>query len=67
MRESSLEVARGDFVVLPCSFYTSASNHLSRLNMIWTLTPFSSPEAPIQVWQYICQGDALQLHILAWL
>ncbi|XP_005735438.1 immunoglobulin superfamily member 11 [Pundamilia nyererei] len=52
MRESSLEVARGDFVVLPCSFYTSASNHLSRLNIIWTLTPFSSPEAPIQVIVY---------------
>lgn len=47
MREASVEVVRGDFVVLPCSFFTSSP--LSRLNVIWTLTPFSSPKTPIQV------------------
>ncbi|XP_067464164.1 immunoglobulin superfamily member 11 [Thunnus thynnus] len=50
MRESSLEVVRGDSVVLPCSFFTSSP--LSRLNVIWTLAPFSSPETPIQVIVY---------------
>uniref|UniRef100_A0A665UQQ0 Immunoglobulin superfamily member 11-like n=1 Tax=Echeneis naucrates TaxID=173247 RepID=A0A665UQQ0_ECHNA len=50
MRESSLEVVEGDFVVLPCSFFTSSP--LSRLNIIWTLTPFSSPETPMQVIVY---------------
>ncbi|KAM7397981.1 hypothetical protein PAMA_006046 [Pampus argenteus] len=47
MRESSLEVVRGDVVVLPCSFFTSSP--LSRLNVIWTLAPISSPETPIQL------------------
>ncbi|XP_044077434.1 immunoglobulin superfamily member 11 [Siniperca chuatsi] len=50
MRESSLKVVRGDFVILPCSFFTSSP--LSRLNVIWTLAPFSSPETPIQVIVY---------------
>ncbi|XP_053187064.1 immunoglobulin superfamily member 11 [Scomber japonicus] len=50
MRESSLEVVRGDFVVLPCSFFTSSP--LSRLNIIWTLAPLSSPETPMQVIVY---------------
>nr|XP_020443244.1 immunoglobulin superfamily member 11-like [Monopterus albus] len=49
-RESSLEVVRGDFVVLPCSFFTSSP--ISKLNVIWTLSPFSSPETPIQVIVY---------------
>ncbi|KAF3706506.1 Immunoglobulin superfamily member 11 [Channa argus] len=49
-RESSLEVVQGDFVVLPCSFFTSSP--LSRLNVIWTLAPFFSPETPIQVIVY---------------
>lgn len=47
MRESSLKVVQGDFVVLPCSFFTSSP--LSRLNIIWTMAPSSSPENPIQV------------------
>lgn len=47
MRESSLKVAQGDFVVLPCSFFTSSP--LSRLNIIWTMAPSLSPENPIQV------------------
>uniref|UniRef100_A0A667Z6F7 Zgc:165604 n=1 Tax=Myripristis murdjan TaxID=586833 RepID=A0A667Z6F7_9TELE len=50
MRESSLEVVQGDFVILPCSFFTTSP--LSRLNVIWTLAPFSSPESPIQVIVY---------------
>ncbi|XP_074466471.1 immunoglobulin superfamily member 11 isoform X1 [Sebastes fasciatus] len=50
MRESSLNVIQGDVVVLPCSFFTSSP--LSRLNVIWTLAPFSSPETPIQVIVY---------------
>uniref|UniRef100_A0A3P8U5B4 Zgc:165604 n=1 Tax=Amphiprion percula TaxID=161767 RepID=A0A3P8U5B4_AMPPE len=52
MRESSLEVVQGDFVILPCSFFISTSTRLSRLNVIWTLAPFSSPETPIQVIVY---------------
>ncbi|XP_074528513.1 immunoglobulin superfamily member 11 [Halichoeres trimaculatus] len=50
MRESSLKVVQGDFVVLPCSFFTSSP--LSRLNVIWTLAPSSSPETPTQVIVY---------------
>uniref|UniRef100_UPI0037E9B866 immunoglobulin superfamily member 11 n=1 Tax=Semicossyphus pulcher TaxID=241346 RepID=UPI0037E9B866 len=50
MRESSLKAVQGDFVVLPCSFFTSSP--LSRLNVIWTLARFSSPESPIQVIVY---------------
>ncbi|KAM9781241.1 immunoglobulin superfamily member 11 isoform 2-T2 [Syngnathus typhle] len=47
MRESTVEVVRGDYVILPCSFFTSSP--LSRLNIIWTMAPFSSPESPIQI------------------
>ncbi|XP_061904623.1 immunoglobulin superfamily member 11 [Entelurus aequoreus] len=47
VKESTIEVVRGDFVILPCSFFTSSP--LSRLNIIWTLAPFSSPYSPIQV------------------
>uniref|UniRef100_A0A672ZF36 Zgc:165604 n=1 Tax=Sphaeramia orbicularis TaxID=375764 RepID=A0A672ZF36_9TELE len=50
MRESSVEVVRGDFAILPCSFFTSSP--LSRLNVIWTLAPFTNPESPIQVIVY---------------
>uniref|UniRef100_A0A8C2ZXQ6 Zgc:165604 n=1 Tax=Cyclopterus lumpus TaxID=8103 RepID=A0A8C2ZXQ6_CYCLU len=50
MRESSVKVVQGDVVVLPCSFFTSSP--LSRLNVIWTLAPFSSPETPTQVIVY---------------
>ncbi|KAA8586966.1 hypothetical protein FQN60_000802 [Etheostoma spectabile] len=50
MRESSLKVVQGDVVVLPCSFFTSSP--LSRLNVIWTLAPFSSPEIPMQVFYH---------------
>ncbi|XP_061595775.1 immunoglobulin superfamily member 11 isoform X2 [Cololabis saira] len=50
MGESSLEVVRGDVVVLPCSFLTATGP--SRLNVIWTLAPSSSPESPVQVIVY---------------
>ncbi|KAM4545659.1 immunoglobulin superfamily member 11 isoform 2-T2 [Odontesthes bonariensis] len=50
MRESSVEVVRGDFAILPCSFFSSS--RLSRLNVIWTLAPFTSPESPMQVIVY---------------
>ncbi|XP_043995776.1 immunoglobulin superfamily member 11 [Gambusia affinis] len=50
MRESSLEAVRGDSVLLPCSFFTSSD--FSRLNVIWTLAPFSSPGSPVQVIVY---------------
>uniref|UniRef100_A0A8C6S7I7 Zgc:165604 n=1 Tax=Neogobius melanostomus TaxID=47308 RepID=A0A8C6S7I7_9GOBI len=50
MRESSLQVIRGDAVNLPCSFFTSSP--INKLNVIWTVAPFSSPENPIQVIVY---------------
>ncbi|XP_076025185.1 immunoglobulin superfamily member 11 [Genypterus blacodes] len=50
MRDSSLEVVQGDSVVLPCSFFTSSP--LSRLNIVWTLAPVSSPDSPMQVIVY---------------
>ncbi|KAM3868883.1 immunoglobulin superfamily member 11 [Diretmus argenteus] len=50
MRDSSLEAVRGDSVILPCSFFTTSP--LSRLNIIWTLAPFSNPESPMQVIVY---------------
>ncbi|XP_047462807.1 immunoglobulin superfamily member 11 [Mugil cephalus] len=50
MRESFVEVVRGDYVILPCSFFTST--RLSRLNIIWTMAPFSSPDTPMQVIVY---------------
>ncbi|CAL1573509.1 unnamed protein product [Knipowitschia caucasica] len=50
MRESNLEVLRGDAVTLPCSFFTS--DPVSQLNVIWTVVPFSSTETPTQVIVY---------------
>ncbi|KAJ7996324.1 hypothetical protein DPEC_G00235910 [Dallia pectoralis] len=47
MKETRLEVVQGDSVTLPCSFF--ALNPLSRLNIIWTLAPFSDPGSPTQV------------------
>ncbi|XP_023823201.1 immunoglobulin superfamily member 11 isoform X1 [Salvelinus sp. IW2-2015] len=47
MRHSNLEVVQGDSVTLPCSFFTMSP--LSRLNIIWTLAPFSDPDFPTQV------------------
>ncbi|XP_069036660.1 immunoglobulin superfamily member 11 [Lepisosteus oculatus] len=50
VRETSVEVVRGDSVVLPCSFLTMAP--LSRLNIIWTVAPLSDPSSPSQVIVY---------------
>ncbi|TRY54152.1 hypothetical protein DNTS_034833 [Danionella cerebrum] len=50
MRETSLEVVQGDSVTLPCSFFTMMP--LFRLSIIWTLTPLSDPNSPIQVIVY---------------
>ncbi|KAK6316724.1 immunoglobulin superfamily member 11-like [Coregonus clupeaformis] len=47
MRDTNLEVVQGDSVTLPCSFFTMSP--LSRLNIIWTLAPFSDPDFPTQV------------------
>ncbi|XP_064837040.1 immunoglobulin superfamily member 11 isoform X2 [Oncorhynchus masou masou] len=47
MRLSNLEMVQGDSVTLPCSFFTMSP--LSRLNIIWTLAPFSDPDSPTQV------------------
>ncbi|KAG1929779.1 immunoglobulin superfamily, partial [Pimephales promelas] len=46
VRESGLEVVRGDSVTLPCSFFTMMP--LFRLSIIWTLTPVSDPDSPTQ-------------------
>ncbi|KAL4648173.1 immunoglobulin superfamily member 11-like [Arapaima gigas] len=50
MRTHSLEILQGDSVILPCSFFTMSP--LSRLNIVWTLTPFSDPRSPKQVIAY---------------
>ena len=47
MRDESVEVVQGDSVTLPSSFFTMSP--LSRLNIIWTLAPFSHPDSPSQV------------------
>lgn len=47
VRESSVEVVRGESAPLPCSFFTLMP--LFRLSIIWTLTPLSDPDSPTQV------------------
>lgn len=47
VRESSVEVIRGESAPLPCSFFTLMP--LFRLSIIWTLTPLSDPDSPTQV------------------
>uniref|UniRef100_A0AAY4A0H9 Ig-like domain-containing protein n=1 Tax=Denticeps clupeoides TaxID=299321 RepID=A0AAY4A0H9_9TELE len=47
LRETSVEAIQGDSVVLPCSFFTISP--LSRLSIIWTMTPLSDPDSPAQV------------------
>uniref|UniRef100_A0A8C3HAF3 Ig-like domain-containing protein n=1 Tax=Chrysemys picta bellii TaxID=8478 RepID=A0A8C3HAF3_CHRPI len=44
---ASIQVARGGNALLPCNFHTTAS--LSRLNIIWTVTPLAEPNRPQQV------------------
>lgn len=45
--QSSIQVARGQPAVLPCSFSTSAA--LNNLNIIWMVIPLSNANQPEQV------------------
>uniref|UniRef100_A0A8C3A581 Immunoglobulin superfamily member 11 n=1 Tax=Cyclopterus lumpus TaxID=8103 RepID=A0A8C3A581_CYCLU len=45
--QSSVQVARGQAAVLPCSFTTSAA--LNNLNIIWMVIPLSNANKPEQV------------------
>ncbi|KAM6933763.1 immunoglobulin superfamily member 11 isoform 1-T1 [Xenentodon cancila] len=45
--QSSIQVARGQAAVLPCSFTTSAA--LNNLNIIWMVIPLSNANRPEQV------------------
>lgn len=46
--QSSIQVARGQAAILPCSFTTSAA--LNNLNIIWMVIPLSNANQPEQVW-----------------
>ncbi|CAG6006500.1 unnamed protein product [Menidia menidia] len=48
--QSSIQVARGQAAVLPCSFTTSAA--LNNLNIIWMVIPLSNANQPEQVIMY---------------
>ncbi|XP_074794884.1 immunoglobulin superfamily member 11-like [Natator depressus] len=54
---ASIQVARGGNTLLPCNFHTTAS--LSRLNIIWTVTPRVEPDRPQQVLAYE-QGEVVE-------
>lgn len=43
----SIQVARGQTAVLPCTFTTNAA--LTNLNVIWMVTPLSNANQPEQV------------------
>ncbi|XP_041731348.1 immunoglobulin superfamily member 11-like isoform X2 [Coregonus clupeaformis] len=45
--QSSIQVARGQAAILPCSFSTSAA--LNNLNIIWMVIPLSNANQPEQV------------------
>lgn len=45
--QSSVQAARGQAAVLPCSFTTSAA--LNNLNIIWMVIPLSNANKPEQV------------------
>uniref|UniRef100_A0A3Q2E8L7 Immunoglobulin superfamily member 11 n=1 Tax=Cyprinodon variegatus TaxID=28743 RepID=A0A3Q2E8L7_CYPVA len=45
--QSSIQVARGQAAILPCSFTTSAA--LTNLNIIWMVIPLSNANQPEQV------------------
>uniref|UniRef100_A0A3Q4HGS1 Immunoglobulin superfamily member 11 n=1 Tax=Neolamprologus brichardi TaxID=32507 RepID=A0A3Q4HGS1_NEOBR len=47
MSQRSVQVARGQAAILPCSFTTSAA--LTNLNIIWMVTPLSNAYQPEQV------------------
>lgn len=48
--QSSVQVARGQTAILPCTFTTSAA--LNNLNIIWMVTPLSNANQPEQVILY---------------
>ncbi|KAJ8414671.1 hypothetical protein AAFF_G00038730, partial [Aldrovandia affinis] len=48
--QSSIQVARGQTALLPCTFTTSAA--LNSLNIIWLVTPLSNAHQPVQVMIY---------------
>lgn len=50
MSQSSVQVARGQAAVLPCSITTSAA--LNNLNIIWMVIPLSNANQPRQVITY---------------
>uniref|UniRef100_A0A674IFJ8 Ig-like domain-containing protein n=1 Tax=Terrapene triunguis TaxID=2587831 RepID=A0A674IFJ8_9SAUR len=54
---ASIQVARGGNALLPCNYHTTAS--LSRLNIIWTVTPLAEPNRPQQVLAYE-QGEVVE-------
>nr|XP_004567076.1 immunoglobulin superfamily member 11 isoform X1 [Maylandia zebra] len=51
MSQRSVQVARGQAAILPCSFTTSAA--LTNLNIIWMVTPLSNAYQPEQSMQVI--------------
>uniref|UniRef100_A0A3Q3WE23 Ig-like domain-containing protein n=1 Tax=Mola mola TaxID=94237 RepID=A0A3Q3WE23_MOLML len=53
--QSSIQVARGQAAILPCSFTTSAA--LNNLNIIWMVIPLSNANQPEQV--IIYQGGQM--------
>ncbi|KAM9294615.1 immunoglobulin superfamily member 11-like [Gastrophryne carolinensis] len=53
----SVQVTRGGTAMLPCSFQTSAA--LTRLNIIWTVSPLHAPKHPVQVIAYE-QGQVVE-------
>uniref|UniRef100_A0A670YNH5 Immunoglobulin superfamily member 11 n=1 Tax=Pseudonaja textilis TaxID=8673 RepID=A0A670YNH5_PSETE len=55
MNTRSVEVARGQTAILPCTFTTSAA--LTNLNVIWMVTPLSNANQPEQV--IIYQGGQI--------
>ncbi|GLD72634.1 immunoglobulin superfamily member 11 [Lates japonicus] len=52
--QSSIQVARGQAAILPCSFTTSAA--LNNLNIIWMVIPLSNANQPEQL-------QAVQAHL----
>ncbi|KAL0972748.1 hypothetical protein UPYG_G00194250 [Umbra pygmaea] len=47
VKQNSIQVARGQAAILPCSFTTSAA--LNNLNVIWMVIPLSNANQPEQV------------------
>lgn len=65
MNTRSVEVARGQTAILPCTFTTSAA--LTNLNVIWMVTPLSNANQPEQVPCPIRKTDELPFVFLSYL